>query len=216
MKLSIWDMDKTIIRRASWTPWLFHFARTEAPWRLLLAPLLLLPVAGYGLRLLDRKGLKQASHRIMLGARVPRDRVERAARSFAAGFGGSEELPGALARMAEDRAAGFRIVLATASPAIYAEALARRWGILDVIATRNSWDGDMLTPEISGPNCYGEEKLTLIKAWLPEQPTEVRFASDHVSDLPVMLWADAPLAANPSAALRQEALKRGWPVCDWA
>jgi phosphoserine phosphatase len=44
--LSIYDMDKTVIRRASWTWWLLHYARTEAPLRLLLVPLIPLPRLG--------------------------------------------------------------------------------------------------------------------------------------------------------------------------
>jgi len=51
---------------------------------------------------------------------------------------------------------------------------------------------------------------------LRREDCEIRFASDHMSDLPLLLWADAPLVANPSAALRREALAQGWPVFDWA
>jgi len=221
MKLSIWDMDMTIIRRASWLPWLLHFARTEAPARLLLAPLLLLLVVGYGLRMLDRAGLKQTMQRIMMGQRVPAHAVHRAAQGFATGFGAKNELPGALQQLAVDRADGFLPVLATASPRFYAEVLANRWGIHDVVATESRWDGYALTPQIEGDNCYGIAKFAAVEAWLAarglrREDCEIRFASDHMSDLPLLLWADAPLVANPSAALRREALAQGWPVFDWA
>jgi HAD superfamily phosphoserine phosphatase-like hydrolase len=221
MKLSIWDMDKTIIRRASWTPWLLHFARTQAPLRLLLVPLLLLPLAGYALRMLDRAALKQATQRIMMGRRVQAAAVHRAAAGFAAGFGAANEMPGALEALAADRAEGFLPVVATASPRFYVEALADRWGIHDVIATENRWDGYALTPKIDGENCYGIAKFEAVEAWLAARglrraDCEIRFASDHESDLPLLLWADAPLAANPSPALRREATARGWRVADWA
>lgn len=216
MKLSIYDMDKTVIRRASWVPWLFFFARTEAPWRLLLAPLMGLPLLLYGLGALDRAGLKEATQRLMMGRRVPRARVARAAEAFAASFGAANELPGALAAIAADRAAGFEPVLATASCRYFVEALARRWGIERVVATENVWDGDRLTPAIRGENCYGMGKLRMILAALPARPGQVKFASDHISDLPVLDWADEPLAANPSAPLRQLAARRGWAIVDWA
>lgn len=216
MKLSIYDMDKTVIRRASWTPWLFFYARTEAPARLLLAPLLLLPLAGYALGLLGRAALKEATHGLMLGRRVPREKVARAAASFAASFGARHELAGALAALAADRAAGFEPVLATASCRYFVEALARRWGIERVVATENRWEGDWLTPAIRGENCYEMGKLRMILAALPDRPALVKFTSDHISDLPVLDWADEPVAANPSAELRRVARARGWPVFDWA
>ena len=41
------------------------------------------------------------------------------------------------------------------------------------------------------------------------------FYSDHVSDVPVLEWADEPVAANPHHDLRVEAKKRGWTIVDW-
>lgn len=216
MRLSIYDMDKTVIRRASWTPWLFFYARTEAPARLLLAPLLLLPLTGYALGLVDRAGLKEATQRLMMGQRVPRAYVARAAAAFAASFGAKNELRGALDAIAADRGAGFEPVLATASCRYFVEALAARWGISQVVATENVWAGEHLTPAIRGENCYEMGKLRMILASLQARPARVKFTSDHISDLPVLDWADEAVAANPSAPLRRVALARGWPVFDWA
>ena len=215
-KLSIYDMDKTVIAKASWTHWLLHYARTEAPARLLLLPLLALPLLGYVLGTHDRKALKQATQRILMGSRVPRAKVERAAERFAATFGAKQELPGALAAIAADRAAGCELWLATASCRYFVEALARRWGFDHVIATENLWDGDALTPEIRGENCYEMGKLRKILAELQARPEAVKFSSDHISDLPVFDWADVAVAANPHEPLRRLAQLRGWAVCDWA
>ncbi len=214
--LSIYDMDKTVIRRASWTHWLFHYARTEAPLRLLLGPLLALPLMGYALGTHDRKALKQATQRILMGRRAPRAKVERAAQRFADGFGARQELAGALAAIAADRAAGHELWLATASCRYFVEALAGRWGFDQVIATDNFWDGDDLTPMIRGENCYEMGKLRKILAALQARPADVIFTSDHLSDLPVFDWADRQVIANPHAPLRRVALARGWPVFDWA
>lgn len=215
MKLSIYDMDKTITRKASWTSWLFFYARTQAPWRLLLAPLMLPPSIAFLLGLTDRKRLKEITQALLMGRHVPRTKVERAAEGFAASFGARMELPGALQAIADDRAEGCEIWLATASCRYFVEALARRWGIETVIATENVWEGDTLTNRIRGENCYEMGKLRMILARLPHRPGEVRFTSDHVSDLPVLDWADVPIAANPSRALREVAEIRGWRVCDW-
>lgn len=214
--ISIYDMDKTVIRRASWTWWLLHYARTEAPWRLLLLPLMIWPLLGFALGWLGRKELKEASQALLMGRRVPRAKVERAARRFAEGFGAREELAGALAAIAADRAQGRELWLATASCRYFVEALAVRWGIDRVVATENHWDGDLLSNRIRGENCYEMGKLRMILAALPARPPLVRFTSDHVSDLVVLDWADERVAANPSGPLRRVARSRGWPVVDWA
>jgi phosphoserine phosphatase len=152
----------------------------------------------------------------MMGRRVPRAKVHRAAAGFADRFGAREELACALAAIAADRAAGREVWLATASCRYFVEALARRWGIDRVVATENRWEGDLLTNRIRGENCYDMGKLRMILAALDARPPLVRFTSDHVSDLVVLDWADEPVAANPSGPLRRVAQSRGWPVVDWA
>lgn len=215
MKIAIYDMDKTITRRPSWMSWLFFHARTEAPWRLALAPLMLLPAMGFLLRIVDRKRLKELTQAIMIGKSADITRIDRAARRFAGRFGAANELPGALEQIARDRADGWRIAIATASCGYYAAHLAARWGVDDVIATRNPVQGGRLSNRISGENCYDAAKLAMIREWLPGTPERIRFYSDHISDLPALLWADEPVAANPSPALRAEAEKRAWPIREW-
>lgn len=214
MKLALYDMDKTITRRPSWLPWLLFWARAEAPWRLLLLPLLAVVLPLYPL--LGRKRLKEAMQWLLMGPAAPADRVAQQAEAFAERFGAAAELPGALAQIAADRRAGFTIVIATASCAFYAGALARRWGVDALIATRNLESAGRVRSGIEGDNCYGEEKRRRVEEWLAGRPIEAfRFYSDHVSDLPTFLLAGAPVAANPSPALRREAEKRGWPVVSW-
>lgn len=215
MKLAVYDMDRTITRRPSWLPWLLFWARREAPWRLLLLPLALGPLALYPL--LGRKGLKEAMQRLLMGARVPLGRVEAAAEAFAASFGAAAERPAALARIAADRAEGFELVLATASCRYYAEALARRWGFAQVIATENVIEDGHLSHRIAGENCYGEAKARRLRAWLGgRRPDALRAYSDHVSDAPLLAMATEPVAVSPSPALARLAAARGWRSVSWS
>src|SRR3954463_12394830 len=72
--LAIYDMDRTVTRRATYTPFLLHCAVRRAPWRLLLLPFVLLSMLAYVARLIDRARLKEINHRLLLGARIhPRD-----------------------------------------------------------------------------------------------------------------------------------------------
>jgi phosphoserine phosphatase len=43
----------------------------------------------------------------------------------------------------------------------------------------------------------------------------VRAYSDHVSDAPLLEWADEPFAVNAHGPLRKLADMRGWPQLDW-
>lgn len=219
-RLAVYDMDLTITAPASWTPWLMHWLRHEAPWRALLLPLLLPALLGFPLGLADRKRLKEVAQRIVIGARVPEARLDSAARAFAEEFAPRAERQEALASIARDRAEGFRILLATASSAYYARHLAARWGITDVIATRNERDGDAVLPRIEGPNRYGVDKLAAIEAWcaaqgLARERLFVRAYSDHQADLPLLEWADEPQVVSPGRRMARIAAERGWPVRPW-
>jgi hypothetical protein len=68
--LAIYDMDRTVTRRATYTPFLLHCAIRRAPWRLLFLPLVLLSMLAYAARLIDRARLKEINHRLLLGGRV--------------------------------------------------------------------------------------------------------------------------------------------------
>ena len=130
-------------------------------------------------------------------------------------------LDAARGRIAADKAAGYRLVMATASYAFYARAIAARLGFDDVIATESEHDpAGALTSRIAGENVYGAAKLRAVEAWmgragLARDDCSVRFYSDHVSDAPVLEWADEPFAVNAHGPLRALARARGWPVLDW-
>ncbi len=220
-RLAIYDMDKTITRAATWTPFLLQSARGHAPWRLALLPLLAGTAIGYWAGLRDRGGLKEDAQRLMLGGNVPPPAMAAMADDFADGLLARGIYPAALARIAADRAAGYRLVLATASFDFYVQAIAARLGFDAVIATQSAVGPQGgIRAAIAGENCYGPAKLRMIQDWLATQgiareAAHVRFYSDHVSDAPTLAWADEPFAVNPHAPLRAAAARAGWPVLDW-
>jgi len=216
--LSIFDMDRTITRTGTYTPWLVFWAVSEAPWRLALLPVSALFALAYVFKRVARGRLKELNHALLMGGGAGRAAVERRAAEFAARTLARNVFPAALARLDAERAEGRRIVLATASYAFYVKAIAARLGIADVIATGSVWDGDRLRPRLAGENCYGPAKRRLVEAWLVREGltgAPIRFFSDHVSDLPVFELADEPIATTPSPKLRALAKARGWVVVDW-
>ena len=219
--LAIYDMDRTVTRHATYTPFLLHCARRRAPWRLLFLPLVALSMLGYATRLIDRAKLKEINHRLLLGSRIhPRD-LKPLVDSFAEGQVATNIRPGARAAIVRDKGEGRRVVLATASYRLYADAIAKRLGFDDVIATGSIIGLDeRVHAKIAGENCYGPAKLRMIADWVEQSGLtgahgHVRFYSDHVSDSCAFEWSDEPVAVNPHGKLRQLAETRGWAIEDW-
>jgi HAD superfamily hydrolase (TIGR01490 family) len=220
--LAIYDMDKTITRKATYTPFLLHACRKLAPWRMVLLPLVGLSLVAYGIRLIDRGRLKEWNYLLLIGRGVAPERLEPVVESFAARQIETNIMPGALRTIAEDRAAGRRLVMATASYRLYAAAIAKRLGFDDVIATDTLRDSKgRIVARIDGANCYGLGKLDMIEAWLQREGLErdavhIRFYSDHHSDHHVHRWADEAVAANAHSRLVRLAEVEGWEVVDWS
>jgi HAD superfamily phosphoserine phosphatase-like hydrolase len=209
--LSIFDMDKTITRSATFGKFLRHSLTRHNRWRILLLPAIVPVTAAYGLRIINRGRLKSTNLRLLAG----KGGYDAHAHSFAARTLARNILPQARAQIEADRAAGARLVMATASYDFYAAEIGRALGFDDVIATANEG------ARIVGENCYGDAKLRMIEAWMVAQGIDradahIRFYSDHVSDAPCLAWADEAFAVNPHRPLRRLAAAQGWSVLDWA
>ncbi|MBA3666990.1 MAG: HAD-IB family hydrolase [Sphingomonas sp.] len=217
--LAIYDMDRTVTRRATYTPFLLHCALHRAPWRLLLLPIVGLSMLAYVAKAIDRARLKEINHRLLLGHKRHPAELKLLIDSFANATLANNVRPGARAAIARDRAEGRRVVMATASYRFYAREIAEQLGFNDCIGTNSILGLDeRVHAKIDGDNCYGPAKLKMVAEWLAESGLErghVRFYSDHASDAPVFEWADEPVAVNPHDRLRKLAAERGWQVEDW-
>jgi len=219
--LAIYDMDRTVTRHATYTPFLLHCAWRRQPWRLALVPFAAGSMLAYAARLIDRGRLKEINHALMLGRLIHPSALKPLVESFADGTVRRNIRPGALQAIARDKAEGRRLVLATASYRLYAAAIAERLGFDDVVATGTTLGlDDAVAARIEGENCYGPAKKHMLDIWLETEGIKgrhghVRFYSDHVSDAPVFEWADEPVAVNPHGKLRKLAMERGWRVEDW-
>ncbi|MFL6849005.1 MAG: HAD family hydrolase [Sphingomicrobium sp.] len=219
--LAIYDMDRTVTRRATYTSFLLHCAVRRAPWRLVFVPIVAVSMLAYVARLIDRGRLKEINHALLLGRKVHPRELQPLVESFADQQVSANIRPGARKAIARDKAEGRRLVLATASYRLYADAIAKRLGFDDVIGTGSVIGlDDRVHAKILGENCYGPAKLQMIADWVEKSGLKgahghVRFYSDHVSDQPAFEWADEPVAVNPHGKLRRLAERRGWAIEDW-
>ena len=220
-KLAFYDMDRTITRSGTYTPFLMHMVRARASWRIVLAIFIPFAFIAYATRLLSRSGLKTFNQRLLLGARPSLAALKPYIESYADAVMADNVYASALDRVASDKAEGYTLILATASYHLYVDAIAARLGFDHVIATRLKVnDEGQVRAHIIGDNCYDKAKLTRIEAWMSEhvaedEQTDIRAYSDHISDMPMLEFADEAYATNPHPPLRAEAARKGWKIFDW-
>lgn len=223
-KLAVYDMDRTVTVRGTYTPFLLFMARRIAPWRLLLTPLVIFAMIGYILKLISRKRLKEINMALLMGRALRPEMLQPHIEAYADHVMAHNLHPGAKQRIAADQDEGYRVALCTASYSLYVTSIAARVGIAaeDVIGTELETDAaGRIMPCIAGENCYDDAKIGRIQQWMQtlhvaRDEAHMRAYSDHISDAPMLEMADEPFAANPSAKLRALAQSRGWPILDFS
>lgn len=195
-RIILYDLDRTITVRPTFTPFLLHMAARQGGWRLIALPVWILAMIGYKLGLYGRKPLKTFGLAVMVGRTVCNARLQSAIDDFVRKQIAQNIRPGALQQIRQDREAGAVPVIVTAAPEIYAKSIARLLGIDACVATRHqrSVNGDLLA-DIAGENNYGEEKVRRVEAWLAEEgfdrgDCELIAYTDHPSDAPILQFAD--------------------------
>ena len=222
MNIAIYDLDKTITRRPTFTRFLLYYARRTAPLRLVGLPIWIMALIGYRIGLYGRKPLKQFGISMFMGRNLDRDILAKVAANFVSEAVLTDIQLGAAKSIENDRSQNQKLVIATAAPAFYANEIGERMAFDAVVATRHRLRPDGKTCHfIDGENCYGPEKLKMVKAWfaaegLKREDCQISVYSDHASDAPLMDWADAAYLVNPSGKLRQLAAQKNWHVRDFS
>jgi len=214
--VAVFDLDGTITRRDTYTAILLH-GLCRNPRRIpRLAPLTL-PVVRFVLGRLDNAVMKERLLRAVF-AGLPETRLREIARSFVDRLlaGGMREP--AVAALRRHRDSGHRTVLLSASPDFYVEVIADRLGFDHCICTRTARGPDgMLTGELAGANCRGEEKLARLFQHFEGERQRYCFVGygDRETDFPLLLALDQGIVVSPGRRTRDRALAAGLRVVDW-
>lgn len=211
--IAVFDLDRTVTRAPTFTPFLFHCAKALGRSRAGMVAGALPALAAYGLGLKTRGDTKARMLACSIAGRR-RTEIEDWAAAFAGAWLESHVRPGARAAIARHKARGDRLVLATAALDIHARPFAAALGFDELIATVSVWEGDVLMPALDGENCYGPAKLAAVRASLGEGASCTAY-SDHHSDFGLLRWAGEGIAVNPTASLRRRARAEGLKVEDW-
>lgn len=126
--------------------------------------------------------------------------------------------PYAPAVLAEHRAEGRRLVLATTTPVDLITPFAELVGFDDVVATRYARQRGHYTGGIDGPFVWSTGKLQAVRRFAAAQGIELALShaySDSVFDLPLLGAVGHPHVVNPDRRLRVLAAIRRWPVERW-
>lgn len=215
-RIALYDLDRTVTRAPTFTPFLAHMAASGTRLRLLALPLWVLAMLGYKAKLYGRKPLKQFGLTLLVGRVVRSPSLQPRIDAFVARQLARNIQPGARAQIAADRAAGVRLVLVTAAPEIYAEAIAEALGFEACIATRHQRDANgNLLALIDGENNYGALKVGRVEAWLADAgiaraDCHLTTYTDHASDAPILDFADVGVLVG-----RYTKPQRGWACADW-
>ncbi|SFC16921.1 phosphatidylglycerophosphatase C [Polaromonas sp. OV174] len=200
--IAAFDFDGTLTRRDTLNPFLARgLGWPRYLWTLLrCSPWL----AGYALRLVRNDVAKAHLLQLALGGRSLAEMDDWTTRWLA------QDLPGqlqdwTLARLREHQQAGHCCVLVSASPDIYLARLAKQLGFDALICTEMEVEGEHLTGRMRTPNCYGEQKVIRLQAWLSE-----RFGLASFAGTTFYAYGDTS-GDKPMLRLAQHAWYRGQP-----
>jgi HAD superfamily hydrolase (TIGR01490 family) len=127
----------------------------------------------------------------------------------------------AAVRLVQDHLhAGDLCAVVTATNEFVTAPIARAFGVPHLIATVPEYVAGRYTGRISGTPSFKQGKVVRVNDWLRGMGltladfSKTFFYSDSVNDVPLLEVVTQPVATNPSPALRDIALARGWQVLE--
>ncbi len=203
-RIIVFDLDRTVIRFGSYTPFLLFYARKCAPLRLLFAPLVICAMLAYTARLISRDRLKEIMLLLLVG-RVEKSRMDKVANQFADYILAEKCYRKAVSAINDHLKAGDTLILATASFAFYAKHIAKRLGFHHTLGSEVATSDHHYHPKMVGENCYGQAKANKVSAFLKAHDlpsTPDLFYTDDYSDMPTINLSRSCVLVNPDTKLR--------------
>ena len=114
--------------------------------------------------------------------------------------------------------AGDTLLLASATNTILVNRIGARLDFKNIIGTDPEIKNGSITGKILGDQAIGDGKLKKVVSWMQDNGKldfrETTFYSDSINDLPLLESVEKPIAVNPDDSLRKESILRGWEIID--
>ena len=111
-----------------------------------------------------------------------------------------------------------QLLLASATNKVLVDLIAKRLEFPNVIATIPEQINGMFTGKILEPSALGEGKLSRVKEWMVKNGYKdfsgTTFYSDSINDLPLLESVEKPIAVNPDDKLREISINNSWEIVD--
>lgn len=215
VRLAIFDLDGTITRRDTLTPYVFGYLWRRRPWRFPLLLLMLPVVLGYGLRIIGRGGLKAGLVLLAMGG-CRRKSIEQWTETFVSALLADGVYPEAVAAIQAHARAGDHLVLLSASIDLYVPAIAQALGFEEAICTGVRWRGERLWGTLTTPNRRGKEKARCVADLRARHPRMQTVAYGNASsDLAHLKLVERGVLVNGSKHARREASGEAIMCADW-
>lgn len=113
---------------------------------------------------------------------------------------------------------GDTLLLASATNSILVNRIGARLEFKNIIGTDPEVKDGSITGKILGDPAIGDGKLKKVVSWMRDNGkldfSETTFYSDSINDLPLLESVEKPIAVNPDDRLREASVLRGWEIVD--
>jgi HAD superfamily hydrolase (TIGR01490 family) len=114
--------------------------------------------------------------------------------------------------------AGDTLLLASATNSILVNRIGARLEFKNIIGTDPEVKDGSITGKILGDPAIGDGKLKKVVSWMRDNGkldfSETTFYSDSINDLPLLESVEKPISVNPDDRLREVSVLRGWEIVD--
>jgi phosphatidylglycerophosphatase C len=185
--LAVFDLDGTLIKGDSFLPFLITYARRGRRfWPIFVLPFYL---ALYVCRVFSDRDAKERLIGVFFGKEPIRE-IAAHCEWFCSGWVKKRLRSDSMKKLREHQAAGHRVILVSASPDLFVPQIGKFLGITETICTSVLFENGHCSGRLAGPNCKGDNKVVLLKAYLGTSvpPEESYGYGDSRSDFPLLRW----------------------------
>jgi HAD superfamily hydrolase (TIGR01490 family) len=215
MGVALFDFDLTLVDVNSGHLWLRHEMRagrvtwSQAAWAAWWFAKYRMGLGG---------GLEDAFHAaVQAYGGLPSDTLAGWSRQFFQAEVQPRLRPGARDALADHRARGDRIALASSTTQYLALEACEAWGLEMAAHTRLDVHEGVLTGRVASM-ALGPHKASRVREWAEAEGVhlaDTTFYTDSATDEDLLALVGRPVCVNPDRRLMAIARARGWPIVDW-